>query len=410
MTSAVTDRPSVLPLRALLSPLESPGSRRLSLSSSISSSGWSFLGRADDNRAGMSTLSPPEGSGGGNTSGYGSGESNSSRSPLSHLSLSLFKSFSDRKATRDGQAPKKRGPKPDSKPAQTRRQELNRQAQRTHRERKEQYIKALEQEVLRLKETASTAVRERDAIAEELRKLKALLKLHGITYDEGDSHLRNDDTFSGSASGSYAGGISGTSPSTGGHAFSSPPTNPSVSPSGAHNLQATPQSQQVQGAQPQLPQGPDLDQLGIDFVLTSDMWASYSLEHPCMDHIQFLLVRAEGSEEDVAGHVVMASCPPHDHIKNHPDVPYTKPPELRKADLRSLLDASMRVQWDGEIPPVNAWAMIFNHPRNSEFTLEDIESMKNNLKGKVRCYGFGAVLEDFEVRDAISNVLASKVY
>jgi hypothetical protein len=30
----------------------------------------------------------------------------------------------------DGQAPKRRGPKPDSKPALTRRQELNRQAQR----------------------------------------------------------------------------------------------------------------------------------------------------------------------------------------------------------------------------------------------------------------------------------------
>jgi hypothetical protein len=30
----------------------------------------------------------------------------------------------------DGQPPKRRGPKPDSKPALTRRQELNRQAQR----------------------------------------------------------------------------------------------------------------------------------------------------------------------------------------------------------------------------------------------------------------------------------------
>lgn len=33
-------------------------------------------------------------------------------------------------ATLDGQVPKRRGPKPDSKPALTRRQELNRQAQR----------------------------------------------------------------------------------------------------------------------------------------------------------------------------------------------------------------------------------------------------------------------------------------
>lgn len=33
-------------------------------------------------------------------------------------------------ASADGQQPKRRGPKPDSKPALTRRQELNRQAQR----------------------------------------------------------------------------------------------------------------------------------------------------------------------------------------------------------------------------------------------------------------------------------------
>lgn len=46
----------------------------------------------------------------------------------------------DKKVKADGQPPKRRGPKPDSKPALTRRQELNRQAQRTHRERKEKYV------------------------------------------------------------------------------------------------------------------------------------------------------------------------------------------------------------------------------------------------------------------------------
>lgn len=47
--------------------------------------------------------------------------------------LNLLRSFANpmqKKVTRDGQPAKRRGPKPDSKPAQTRRQELNRQAQR----------------------------------------------------------------------------------------------------------------------------------------------------------------------------------------------------------------------------------------------------------------------------------------
>jgi hypothetical protein len=52
------------------------------------------------------------------------------KSPLSSLNLGFLKGLTDKKTTRDGTAPKRRGPKPDSKPALTRRQELNRQAQR----------------------------------------------------------------------------------------------------------------------------------------------------------------------------------------------------------------------------------------------------------------------------------------
>ncbi|KAK5084300.1 hypothetical protein LTS08_000266 [Lithohypha guttulata] len=47
--------------------------------------------------------------------------------------LRTFANPMQKKVTRDGQPAKRRGPKPDSKPAQTRRQELNRQAQRHDR-------------------------------------------------------------------------------------------------------------------------------------------------------------------------------------------------------------------------------------------------------------------------------------
>lgn len=52
------------------------------------------------------------------------------KSPLSSLNLNFLKTLSEKRTTRDGNPPKRRGPKPDSKPALTRRQELNRQAQR----------------------------------------------------------------------------------------------------------------------------------------------------------------------------------------------------------------------------------------------------------------------------------------
>lgn len=64
-----------------------------------------------------SSTSPPPG-GGQDKGGLGS------------MNLGFLKTLTEKKTTRDGQTPKRRGPKPDSKPALTRRQELNRQAQR----------------------------------------------------------------------------------------------------------------------------------------------------------------------------------------------------------------------------------------------------------------------------------------
>jgi hypothetical protein len=51
-------------------------------------------------------------------------------SPLGSMNSSFLKALGEKRTTRDGNTPKRRGPKPDSKPALTRRQELNRQAQR----------------------------------------------------------------------------------------------------------------------------------------------------------------------------------------------------------------------------------------------------------------------------------------
>lgn len=80
----------------------------------------------------------------------GSASADGDKSPLGNLPI-LGKLSADKKQTKgscnyawlsrlelshetDGQTPKRRGPKPDSKPALTRRQELNRQAQRYARD------------------------------------------------------------------------------------------------------------------------------------------------------------------------------------------------------------------------------------------------------------------------------------
>ncbi|TAQ83595.1 hypothetical protein B7494_g8088 [Chlorociboria aeruginascens] len=357
---------------------------------------------------------------------YISEQSESGKSPLS-MSLGFLKTLTEKKATKgksmqadhsradidalavDGQPPKRRGPKPDSKPALTRRQELNRQAQRTHRERKELYIKALEQEVLRLKDNFSTVTRDKELLAEENRQLKQLLAQFGIPWtgiggiDELTRKVGTAYTSSGSISGSYNPGSQSYSPPPT-HSSNSNPQFYGASPPELGNGLGRSMTQQL--AQP----GVDYDQAGIDFVLT--------LERPCMDHMQFLVERASAPEGDFCGHALMASCPPDPHLENHPEIPFghnlphsdgaQKTWDLSKGDLANLLDLSKRLDLDGEITPVMAWGMVLGHPRFSDFTSQDFKKLCNELGGKVRCYGFGAVLEDFEVSDAINNVFSAK--
>lgn len=138
---------------------------------------------------------------------------------------------------------------------------------RTHRERKELYIKALEQEVLRLKENFSLVSRDKESIAEENRQLKQLLAQHGIPWNGSggvDELARNASigyTSSGSISGSYAPGSQSNSNSPQPQSYSPNITksNSTSPPNGVNGRSMI--GQQVQ-------RGVDYDQAGIDFVLT----------------------------------------------------------------------------------------------------------------------------------------------
>ncbi len=220
----------------------------------------------------------------GNSSGHEKG-------PLSSLNLSFLKALNDKKSTRDGNPPKRRGPKPDSKPALTRRQELNRQAQRysynfpapstalrrilmyyhrTHRERKELYIKALEDEVLRLKEIYSNVARDKDKLAEENRQLKNLLHQNNIPALSPGGTL--DDLSSNPSLGYASSSVSPHHAPSSSHAFTPPMTTISTVPS-LHNLSHPMEgSIQMQGTTSQqlAPVRVDYEQAGIDFVLTYD--------------------------------------------------------------------------------------------------------------------------------------------
>lgn len=109
-----------------------------------------------------------------------------------------------------------------------------------------------------------------------------------------------------------------------------------------------------------------------------------------MDHMQFLCVRShQEPQEEISGHALMATCPPHEHIVNHPDVPYPhKTWDVPNTDLMKLLELSERLPLDGEITPVMALKIIRMHERFYELTAENFEVLKDDLKAKIRCYGY----------------------
>ncbi|KAF5003006.1 hypothetical protein FDECE_10428 [Fusarium decemcellulare] len=333
----------------------------------------------------------------------GVASSEDDKAGASALDPEFYKNLTDKRTTRDGNPPKKRGPKPNSKPALTRRQELNRQAQRTHRERKELYIKALEDEVLRLKEVFSNVSLDRERLAEENKRLRDTLTQAGLQY--------GSPFAAGSATSRGPGSSSTNTPPLTSHSTAPSVSSPIQLPLAAN--QGYIPGQQRQDVNPIMNRGgADMEQAGIDFVLT--------LEKPCMAHIQYMIERAAEPDGEPCGHALMASCPPDPSPDSRPGCPFgnthvpvdgepnQKTWEVPKADLATLLDLSKRLDLDGEVTPIMAWGMLTSHPRAMELDAEDMRKLGEELVRKVRCYGFGAVMEEFEVRDAMDNVFGGK--
>jgi hypothetical protein len=127
---------------------------------------------------------------------------------------------------------------------------------------------------------------------------------------------------------------------------------------------------------------------------------------------RYIAEHIKNDEIEFSGHALLASAPSESHLLHRPDVPHQPNPkqmDLGMPDLLKLLDLSNRLPLDGEITPIMAWASILKHPRFVELNSKDFSTLRDDLLAKVRCYGFGAVLEEFEVRDALSSVLATKI-
>ncbi|KAM3421313.1 hypothetical protein BST61_g1712 [Cercospora zeina] len=338
---------------------------------------------------------------------------------------------------------KKPGPKRDAKPAPNEKLERNRQAQRSHRERKEQYTKDLELEVMRLKELFVQTTRERDdaiqsrdaAMLERDRLREENVQLRGHVQPAATSATGTD---SGVTANAPLQEVADRAPLASTHRLSIWDTEETrgfasdgpISDAPARDLPvvACPRSSNatasvtVTRAQ-ELPAGElDYDELGLDFILT--------LERPCMGHIHYLHVRAhnyqpsedggmggqpmevpdDGENQHISGHAMMATAPLYTDIIERPGSRYPcQLPQLKRQDLVNLLNLSAALEIsEPEVPPVRAWIRLMQDSRTRGFSAHDFEVLKTSLLNKIHCYRFGAIIDEHDIDDALTQVCQVK--
>lgn len=268
-------------------------------------------------------------------------------------------------------------------------------ASRNHRERKENYIKSLEREVLRLREEEATIVQNSKAVREENVMLREILSQHSIPIPDRTAVLKyvatvsvRDVTDGGQClrvtmpemtDYSHAAFDSFTSPFSTSMEMSSPDSGNLAAPP-AREISAQPSER---GFQNEPPEGQgvagsgslDNPQIGIDFVL--------SLEQPCLGH-----TRGEGgiSSEVPSGHALTAQAP------LLTAAPTTLTPtsswQIPAVEIDRLLDLSSQLNLLGEVTPVQAWARLKAHPGFEKLSRDSLEGLKQALMVEVQCYGY----------------------
>ena len=138
---------------------------------------------------------------------------------------------------------------------------------RTHRERKELYVKALEDEVLRLKELYSNISKSKEKLMEENQQLKAILLQNGLQPRRSNDQ---DDGASPGAPGTSPGNGQGNGNGSGPGSYATFSPGAQSNSSVGQGMGLQPMSGQQMRSAPQTTgkQSVDFEQAGIDFVLT----------------------------------------------------------------------------------------------------------------------------------------------
>ncbi|OBT75018.1 hypothetical protein VF21_06324 [Pseudogymnoascus sp. 05NY08] len=306
----------------------------------------------------------------------------------------------------------------DKQAVSSKRREQVRKAQRTHRERKEIYIKSLETEVLQLRTNEANLLQETRSLYAEIDQLKGVLTELGVQLPiVGASGLAEYDStaFPSNSVVSIREGSIGpqihvghsaadtrhrgdgfhlsANPPTGGvqrifhreDSQTSNVTSSRQSPASGGLLSSPNAYESAQSVtSPESAAGLDMESIGVEFVLT--------LESPCLGHMQ----GNPDEPETPSGHVLTVSAPllfRAPSIATGPHICTTTPWEAPASGLERLLNLSQGLVLDGEVTPVQAWNYIRQRLGPQGIEVERLRALTEKLLKEVSCHGFGAVVE-----------------
>ncbi|KAL8996662.1 MAG: hypothetical protein Q9169_003886 [Polycauliona sp. 2 TL-2023] len=299
------------------------------------------------------------------------------------------------------------------------RREQVRHAQRTHRQRTQNYIKTLEEEVVRLRGSEGDLKSDNKKLANQVDVLRTALVLANVPLPAGfegspqlaqprslDSDLSASISYRTDSSNHQRLHIDWPEPPNQQRAptfLPQVPTDdfaPDYSNHEDWNIEAKPlpappqdigstaeNSVSVMGTWTL-----DTPEVAIDFVL--------ALEHVCM------------------GHIPHPAAPPSDEPNNHALLMSTalvargpRPPQLNSswsADgsmIKGLLNLASAINLQGEITPVEAWHRLRQYPGFSRLNKWAFENIKARLSAAVECREFGAVIDEEVFLFTLGNVL-----
>lgn len=166
---------------------------------------------------------------------------------------------------------------------------------------------------------------------------------------------------------------------------------------------------------------PDIDEpemtrdFAIPFIL--------DLEAGCRDHVAFMINRSNEAaanpnptshnEYNHNGHGLMVSSTHwHSLVNSGSDPLLPTAPAMDQSDLNfieSLINSADQIPLRGEMTPVQAWTWMKQQRGRADWLCnEDWEKLWKILKDACRCYGFGAVVEKYEVENAMHDVYCAR--